>query len=307
MDRRRLGIASLGLFGLWALVLVEGCGGGLRSAHPAREMATSPSSSWDAPPAGAPPRASRSKVESEASSSPSSSAREEAAPEARLGLGTEWGERRTSRVHEVAFDRADEDRPFATVAVSYNDTAGLDAMARRRRVRGISGELPRGGTVTVTVTDDDGDALPAFDVGGRSFVTGKVGQRYRIVLANHSDQRVECVATVDGLDVVNGRPGSFAHRGYLLQPFATMAIDGFRQSQDAVATFRFGAVADSYAAQVGSARNVGVIGVAFFHERGEEPPVAFRDRDQDAEVRRRENASPFPTEPARYARPPRTW
>ncbi len=55
-----------------------------------------------------------------------------------------------------------------------------------------------------------------------------------------------------------------------------------------MATFRFGSVGDSYAAQQGDARNVGVIGVALFAERG-----AVVDLEQN-EVELRERANPFP-------------
>jgi hypothetical protein len=105
------------------------------------------------------------------------------------------------------------------------------------------------------------------------------------------------VGTVDGLDVINGKPGTFDNRGYVLLPFATLQIEGFRTSTSAVAAFRFAAVADSYAAQTGSARNVGVIGLAFFSERGD----AFIP---ESETRLRDSATPFPADP-RFAQPPR--
>ena len=85
--------------------------------------------------------------------------------------------------------------------------------------------------------------------------------------------------------------------GYVLLPFATLEIEGFRQSTSAVAAFRFAAVGESYAAQMGSARNVGVIGAAFFAERGD----AFVSQ---SELRLRDTASPFPADP-RFAQPPR--
>ena len=65
-------------------------------------------------------------------------------------------------------------------------------------------------------------------------------------------------------------PGTFANRGYVIGAWDTLDIDGFRQSQDEVAAFRFAKVRDSYAAQTGDARNVGVIGVAFFAQRGDD-------------------------------------
>jgi len=48
---------------------------------------------------------------------------------------------------------------------------------------------------------------------------------------------------------------------------------------------------------MGAARNVGVIGVAFFGERGD----AFINQQ---ELRTRDSASPFPADP-RFAQPPR--
>ena len=116
-----------------------------------------------------------------------------------------------------------------------------------------------------------------------------------IELVNQSASRFEAVVTVDGLDVIDGRPGSLAKRGYLLQPFATVDIDGFRQNLDEVAAFRFGSVRGSYAASKGSDRNVGVIGVAVFSERGVRQPWTER------ELGRRESADPFP---GRFAAPP---
>ena len=82
-------------------------------------------------------------------------------------------------------------------------------------------------------------------------------------------------------------------------PFATLEIDGFRQSHEAVAAFRFAKVSDSYAAQTSGDRNVGVIGVAFFGERGD----SFEPWTGE-ELERRDTASPFPGADPRFARPP---
>ncbi len=154
-----------------------------------------------------------------------------------------------------------------------------------------------GGAVTVAIKDAGGHPLEAIHVGDRTMVVGQAGQRYSIVLTNHADHRFESVVTVDGLDVINGKPGTAENRGYVLMPFATLEIEGFRQSTNAVAAFRFAAVGESYAAQVGSARNVGVIGVAFFSERGDSPI-------NQTDLRMRDTATPFPADP-RFAQPPR--
>jgi hypothetical protein len=97
--------------------------------------------------------------------------------------------------------------------------------------------------------------------------------------------------------VLDGRAANFAKRGYLVDAGGELEIDGFRQSTDTVAAFRFGSVRNSYAGQKhGDTRNVGVIGVALFHERGSNPLSFSSD-----EVQKRHDANPFP---GQFATPP---
>jgi hypothetical protein len=77
---------------------------------------------------------------------------------------------------------------------------------------------------------------------------------------------------VDGLDVQSGKDAGFSHRGMVLRAHEKYDFEGFRLSDKDVATFRFGGVGDSYAAQMGKPRNVGVIGVAVFEELFVPPP-----------------------------------
>jgi hypothetical protein len=290
------------------LGLVAGCGGGagdkaFTPASPsgfggAQAKSGAASADLAPPPSQAPSsaagaeRAARS--EDRAPAEPGAPAR----PQDRPGLGTEWGESRESRVHDVTFVRADASRPFAMAAFHYNDRAGVEAQINFHRDRGVRsrGLDAAGGAVTVSIRDGSGDMMEAIKLGDRTYVVGTAGQRYTIVLQNRTSHRFEAVATVDGLDVINGKDGSLTNRGYVLMPFATLEIDGFRQSRDAVAAFRFGAVGDSYAAQMGKGRNVGVIGVALFNERGD-------NFISDGELRTRDTASPFPADP-RFAPPP---
>jgi hypothetical protein len=138
----------------------------------------------------------------------------------------------------------------------------------------------RQGPYSLELVDDAGRVLPTFSHRGRIFVLGVPGQRYLLRIRNGSARRVEVVASVDGRDVVDGRPAAWEKRGYLVQPFGETTIDGYRLSGEAVAAFRFGSVRDSYAARMGDGRDVGVIGVAVFPERA----VAWRPR-------------PYPVEP----------
>jgi len=126
-------------------------------------------------------------------------------------------------------------------------------------------------------------------------VIGEDGARYRIVVRNGTTARFEVVASVDGLDVIDGHQADPNRRGYIVDPHGVLVIDGFRTSDDAVAAFRFGKVADSYAAQTTGDRNVGVVGLAIFSERG----AIWTP----AELGRRDSADPFPNR--NYAMPPR--
>ena len=114
--------------------------------------------------------------------------------------------------------------------------------------------------------------LPTFFHDGRSYVLGAIGERYAVVVSNPTPQRVEAVISIDGLDAIDGTPADYVHkRGYILAAYGSATIEGFRTSLDQVATFRFSSVAESYAGRLGQARDVGVVGVAFFPERAPVP------------------------------------
>ena len=85
---------------------------------------------------------------------------------------------------------------------------------------------------------------------------------------------MEAVVSVDGRDAIDGRPADFRNkRGYLVPPWGSVDIEGWRISRAQAAAFRFSSVPDSYAARTGSAREVGVIGVAVFPERHVPRPI----------------------------------
>lgn len=220
-------------------------------------------------------------------------------PTDRPGLGTEWGETRNSSITSVAFQRAEPTNPFGMSSMFYNDEEGARAMASLAGFRRTSGGMTpvAGGALLVGLRDESGAFLNGFVAGEKNFVVGEAGRRYTIVIRNRTPNRVECVVSVDGLDVVDGRSAAFNKRGYLVQPHGELEIDGFRRSAQEVAAFRFGSVRGSYAGQkTGDTRNVGVIGFAFFHERGTNPFPFVQD-----EAHRRQDANPFP---GQFATPP---
>ncbi|RYE86619.1 MAG: hypothetical protein EOO75_15505 [Myxococcales bacterium] len=262
--------------------------GGSPGAYPSQMAA--PESSPAAP---APPPASQA-----GSTARAEAARPAQAPTERPGLATHWGETRSSYIRSTSFYRADYDRPFATASLWYNDAEGARAQAAaegfRRTERGEVGLAQSG--VVVSLRDGQGRLLPGYQAGGKAFAVGDAGERYTIWLENRTPARFEVVISVDGLDVMDGQAASFQKRGYLLQPHASLEIDGFRQSEATVAAFRFGSVRGSYAGRKGDDRNVGVVGVAMFHERG----VPAWPWDPQ-EIERRRDANPFP---GQFATPP---
>ncbi|PQJ27936.1 hypothetical protein [Rubritalea profundi] len=78
--------------------------------------------------------------------------------------------------------------------------------------------------------------------------------------------------SVDGLDVMDGKSASTKKRGYMIEPGKTLSVKGFRTSDAAVAAFKFSSVDTSYSnLRHGTTRNVGVIGMAVFTEKGIDP------------------------------------
>lgn len=126
--------------------------------------------------------------------------------------------------------------------------------------------------------DDNLATLPTFLHNGKKFVMGTMGQRYRIRISNPTSQRVEAVVSVDGLDAIDGLTATTSKRGYIVPAFGSVTIDGFRTSMSSVAAFRFSSVSESFAGRIGQDRNVGVVGVAIFREKVEEPIEIARPR-----------------------------
>ncbi len=131
------------------------------------------------------------------------------------------------------------------------------------------------GGYSVRVENEWGRELPTFYKQGQTYVLGSLGERYSVRVRNQSGTRVEAVVTVDGRDVVSGDEGDFVgERGYLIDAYGEVVIEGFRRNYDEVAAFRFSSPGDSYSSRMGTPQNVGIIGVALFPERIRRVPIA---------------------------------
>lgn len=127
------------------------------------------------------------------------------------------------------------------------------------------------GTPGIAVKDRERGVLPVYRHQGESYLEGISGNRYEILLCNPTSQRVLAVVSVDGVNVISGETAGTQQRGYVLGPYQTMLVAGFRKSEQEVAAFYFTGISNSYAARTGRPDNVGVIGAAFFREVLPEP------------------------------------
>jgi hypothetical protein len=122
--------------------------------------------------------------------------------------------------------------------------------------------------VEVEVVDrDTGQVATVHAHDGQYWLAGTPGHRYAVRLQNRSGERVLAVLSVDGVNAVSGQTASAQQTGYVLGPWQTTEVAGWRKSLHDIAQFEFTAISDSYAARTGRPQNVGVIGVAVFRER----------------------------------------
>ena len=117
--------------------------------------------------------------------------------------------------------------------------------------------------VRIDVVDRDaGRWLPGHRHRGDTWIDGTPGHRYGVRLTNTSGERVLVVLSVDGINAVTGQTADPAQAGYVLAPYQSTEITGWRKSYSDVAQFVFTSLPDSYAARTGRPDNVGTIGIA---------------------------------------------
>jgi hypothetical protein len=121
----------------------------------------------------------------------------------------------------------------------------------------------------------NGSALPVYGKDGRNYVVGVPGHEYAVRIRNCTNGRILVATSVDGVNVVSGETAAPSQTGYVLEPWGSVEIAGWRKSLDRIAAFYFTDLGDSYAARTGRPQNVGVIGVAVFQEK--QQPIAWRD------------------------------
>jgi hypothetical protein len=150
------------------------------------------------------------------------------------------------------------------------------------------------GSLVGVQVEVEGNAAPlyaAVDGSGRYYVQARKGGRYTVRLENRSGERLAVRMTVDGLNVISGERQAVdqAGRMYVLDPWESADIQGWRTSLDDVRRFTFVDERASYAARSGQANSrMGWIELAVYRERHrygwrapERPDVTAREgRDE---------------------------
>jgi len=145
-----------------------------------------------------------------------------------------------------------------------------------------AGAARAGALVDVSVVNrSTGERIPVYAHRGRIHVPGTPGAKYSLLITNRTGERVLAVTSVDGVNVITGETANPGQSGYVLDPWGSVEVSGWRKSMSEVAAFVFTSLPDSYAARTDRPGNVGVIGVAALREY--RPPRRPLDLHQQPE------------------------
>jgi hypothetical protein len=150
--------------------------------------------------------------------------------------------------------------------------------------------------------------LPVHWHDGKAYVVGQPGNEYEVALRNRAGEDLLAVVSVDGVNVLSGETAHTRQGGYVMSRGERTSIRGWRKSLDEIAAFYFTSLGDSYAARTGRPANVGVIGVALFKRKYDEPlpppaaqvapapaSPALREKSSGAESRSNADQAPLGT------------
>ena len=114
----------------------------------------------------------------------------------------------------------------------------------------------------------NGRACKEYTHKGMSFIEARHGTNYTVKIKNDNPCRVMAVLSVDGLDVVTGKPAEETNTGYIIDAYSSLDVKGYRISDDNSASFIFTSKGKSYVQQAESnATNAGVIGLRTYKEK----------------------------------------
>ena len=165
---------------------------------------------------------------------------------------------------------------------------------------------PSPGLAQVDVYDRmNGAALPVYSKDGVQYIVGVPGHEYAVRIRNCTGSRILAVTSVDGVNVISGETAAPAQSGYVIEPWGSVEIAGWRKNMSRTAAFFFTEHSNSYAARTGRPFDVGVIGVAVFAERIARPAQRISEaqpsRDEAKRADKAEASAEAPAAPAAQA------
>ena len=143
--------------------------------------------------------------------------------------------------------------------------AAASVYGHPRSVSGTPGPVV---SLSAEIDGEPAPLYPAPDGGERLYLEARAGRPYSLTLTNRSGERVGAVLVVDGLNVISGQRDEGRGRMYVLDPWQSTTVRGWRSSLREVHEFTFEDERASYAARSGRAnRKMGWIELAVYRER----------------------------------------
>jgi hypothetical protein len=109
---------------------------------------------------------------------------------------------------------------------------------------------------------------------GSVWIEGREGNNYTIDLRNNTPQQALFIVSVDGLDILEGKPAGVESKGYVVGANSSISIPGWKINGSEAAEFYFSRSRDSYVNSIGgNTTNTGVIGTLVFSEKFKVPDI----------------------------------
>lgn len=146
----------------------------------------------------------------------------------------------------------------------------------------------RGGNVDVRIVPDQGGQFTTIPFKNyfsgqthiiKKYLEARKGENYSIFVRNTLGERIGIVVAVDGRNIISGKKSYLKNNEmmYIVEPYGSVKLEGWRTNDDTVNKFYFTDVQDSYSVRTfGDTSAMGVITVAVFREK--ERPAIFLDK-----------------------------